>query len=512
MKQQQQQQEQQARLEEYRSAQRAAVESVYVGRATAEAVQHQGEQLRRADRIADDTQYKLDRATRLLKGMTWSGRVANWFTPEVKAPASLNQTSPSTKDGLSLETYDALPPDCQGAAQAIRNYHANVSVLMQCETEEQKVTLRQICDEMHRHAVRQLALLTKDDDDHKAERLQAYTLQLQGDLDQLRHRQLQSQAQIRGLLVEQVLDGGDTADVDTTAGNDNDTAQKEELFGRKPASSSSSPTTKKATSSASPAHSSSSTQQQQQQQDAHLAVLSASLGELGSIANNLNAGLTQQSKLMNNLDTKAEQLHETSQMVGRRADRLVQTKSWTPAKAVLVGNFGLRHVATGKYLACLHSELFLVNQFNPTSCTFGVHQRSSAGGAAASSSTATTTMVGLQNRGNRKWMGQSFLTGALQCAAGSLGRREEFQLDGNNNNNNDDDHPWSNTRLLCASAGWGQGGYLRVHPATFAVSIGGATVADSKNAARWCFIRQEEEAAADGRRTQTSSPSTTTRR
>ena len=30
-----------------------------------------------------------------------------------------------------------------------------------------------------------------------------------------------------------------------------------------------------------------------------------------------------------------------------------------------------------------------------------------------------------------------------------------------------------NTRLLCVSAGWGHGGYLRVHPATFAVSIGG---------------------------------------
>ena len=380
--------------------------------------------------------------------------------PGAGVPQSNVTSSQDGAAGLSLETYDSLPPDCQGAAQAIRNYHANVSVLVECETEEQKVTLRQICDQMHQQAVQQLALLAKDDkqNDHKAERLKAYTLQLQGDLDKLRHQQLQSQAQIRGL-VEQMaatttmLDGGDT-DGDT-ADTNNDTAQKEELFGRKPATAaaaaSSSPTTKKAASaSSSPARASHQQQQQQdahlavlsaslgelgsiagnlqsglaqqsnmmdnldgkaeqlhetsqmvgrradrlvqtksqQQQDAHLAVLSASLGELGSIAGNLQSGLAQQSNMMDNLDGKAEQLHETSQMVGRRADRLVQTKSWTPAKAVFVGHFGLRHVATGKYLACLHSELFLVNQFNPTSCTFGVHQRSSTGGGGTAASSA----------------------------------------------------------------------------------------------------------------------------
>ena len=55
-----------------------------------------------------------------------------------------------------------------------------------------------------------------------------------------------------------------------------------------------------------------------------------------------------------------------------------------------------------------------------------------------------------------------------------------------------------------------------MHPATFAVSIGGATVADGKNAARWCFISQEDDEAGaaavkDGRRTQSSSTSTTRR-
>ena len=197
---------------------------------------------------------------------------------------------------------------------------------------------------------------------------------------------------------------------------------------------------------------------------------------------------------MDNLDTKAEQLHETSQMVGRRADRLVQTKSWTPPKAVFAGNFGLRHVATGKYLACLHSELFLVNQFNPASCTFGVHQR--PGGAAAAR--LGHPHGGIAKPRQPQVDGTELFDGSAAVRGRQHGTPRRVSSGrggggGDSNKNDDKEHPWNknNTRLLCASAGWGQGGYLRVHPATFAVSIGGATVADGKNAARWCFISQD---------------------
>jgi hypothetical protein len=61
------------REEEYLAAQRAAVESLQIGRDTLEQSQVQGEQLSRSEALADETQYKLDKAGRILRGMTWSG-------------------------------------------------------------------------------------------------------------------------------------------------------------------------------------------------------------------------------------------------------------------------------------------------------------------------------------------------------------------------------------------------------------------------------------------------------
>ena len=65
------------REEEYERAQRAAIESITVGRNTLETVTRQGEQLENARNLADETEYKLDKANRVLRGMTWSGWLAN---------------------------------------------------------------------------------------------------------------------------------------------------------------------------------------------------------------------------------------------------------------------------------------------------------------------------------------------------------------------------------------------------------------------------------------------------
>lgn len=476
-RQQQQQSDEQKLAEEYRAAQRAAVESVYVGRATAEAVARQGEQLQNADRLADDTQFKLDKAQRVLKGMTWSGMVSNWFTPNVKAPSSLTETS-SSDIQRSMESYDNMPSECQPTAQAIKNYHANVSVLLECETEEQKETLKLICDQMHEQAATQLKQLkspsttsnTSKSNNNINTKLKAYILQLESDLDQLRKKQLASQAQLRGL-----VDALAQADNDTGE-NDSD-KQKEELFGRKPTSGMTNSTQQQQQQSSPPAAKSSV----EQRQDKHLAVISASLGELGHIAGNLKEGLHQQTQLIDTLDNKTENLNESSKRVARRTDRLIQTKKWTPAKAVFKGNYSLRHVDTGKYLAVLQNEVFLVNRRHPQTCQFAVHQR------------PNTRLAGLRNHSNRSWLGQSFLTGSLQCAAKTLGRREEFELDQVDLDNVNDDDTSTTTRLLCASAGWGHGGYLQVHPNTFAVTIGGSSVADSQSAARFCLIPHHPE-------------------
>jgi len=125
----------------------------------------------------------------------------------------------------------------------------------------------------------------------------------------------------------------------------------------------------------------------------------------------------------------------------------------------------------------LDNELYLVNQYNPQTCGYSLHQRQG-------------NIVGLRNRGNGKWMGQSFL-GSLQCASKSFGRREEFEVDSSPSDPTSNSGS-INTRLLCASAGWGHGAYLQVHESNFAVSIGGSSVEDARHAARWCLVNQQQ--------------------
>lgn len=428
------------RREEYASAQRSAVESVMIGRATAEAVHHQGEQLKRAEQLADETQYKLNKANRLLKGMTWGGWVSNIFTPDVKPPGSMEGSSVINQ--VNFEQYDSFPENCHATAQAMRNYHANVSILEQCDTEEQKATCVQICNSMYAAVCRRL----------QEDALEgAYGLQFKKDLEILRKRQIASQKQIRGL-----VDAIATNPTNESSATD---AAKTELFGRAPQ-----PQRKQAVA---PAPTASS--QLEQEQDQHLNVLATSLGELGHIAQSLNEGLFEQQDRIESLDTKSENVLESSKLVGRRTDRLIQNKSWTKAKPVFCCNVMIRNHESGKYLTIIGKELWLMDQIHPTNSKFRLYKRQGS-------------VFGFQCDGTRQWVGQSW-TGGLCCSSASFNRREEWQAD----NTND----WKfnvTTKLLCASAGWGQGGYLHVDN-KFEIHIGGTDT--TRTAAKWIIINTD---------------------
>jgi hypothetical protein len=51
---------------------------------------------------------------------------------------------------------------------------------------------------------------------------------------------------------------------------------------------------------------------------------------------------------------------------------------------------------------------------------------------------------------------------------------------------------WSETHLVCASAGWGNGGFLLVRPEDEVVAIGGGSLEDMKQADLWCIKEHEE--------------------
>jgi hypothetical protein len=84
-------------------------------------------------------------------------------------------------------------------------------------------------------------------------------------------------------------------------------------------------------------------------------------------------------------------------------------------------------------------------------------------------------MFGLQHKLSGRWIGQTALAGSLACSATKFSAREEWQAD--------DD--WKETRLLCVSAGWGNGGYLVVR--NDKLTIGRGDIDAKKLADLWCI-------------------------
>jgi len=421
-------------LESYYDAQRAGAEAIDVGRATLEQASRQGEQLDRTESMADETQYTLDKAGRLLRGMTWSGWVANMFTHDV-AMAPATGTARRRQRREPPLVYDDRPESCRGVVQAVQNYHANVNVLTACETSEQRDTCRTICDVMYDGAVAQLEGLKSGPD---GKQVVAYIVEFEQDLTILRERQKKCQ-QLRGARVVTAPQLG--------------AGESSEGGGLKQGPS--------------PGSTQGIVDVVKQRQDEHLDVLAQNLDELGSIAGTLQEAVGHQNQTMNRLETKSETILEQSKRVTRRADRLIQSKRWSTARSEFVCRVSIRNIETGRYLAVVQSDLYLVPRFSQA-CIFSMYKRT---GQQAS-------LFGLRSKVSDKWVGQS-LFGALCCSATSYGRREEFEADEKKN--------WAKTTLLCASAGFGAGGYLTVRQRDNAVLIGSSGVEEKKKAALWCL-------------------------
>jgi hypothetical protein len=273
------------RQEGYLAAQRAGAEAVMIGRETLETVVRQGEQLQNAENLADETEYTLDRATRLLKGMTWSGWLGNKFSRDVEPPEYKTE-QPDLAGPPKVYSYENAPHSCMAAAQAVQNYNANLQVLVTCETEEQKETCKLICDNMLQQAKMEVTVLHQQDLQGAGD----FPTRLQKDLKTLRVFQLNSQTP------------RSTPANATTNG-------KSSLFQGKSESLTPSPT-----------------DIVERQQEEHLDAMSRHLGELGSLATNLNVSMSRQSDTLETLDGKSESMLFKSKMVTRRADRLIQKK------------------------------------------------------------------------------------------------------------------------------------------------------------------------------------------
>lgn len=274
--------------EEYLSAQRAAVESVMIGRETLEAAIRQGEQLRNAENLSDETEYKLDRATRLLKGMSWSGWIANKFSKDI-VPPEYKQDVDSVAIGGPPRVYEEAPEFCYAAAQAIQNYHCNVDVLEECETVEQRDTCKIICNNMYSLANKELKLLLLKEGGDKESRL--FASRLQNDLTTLRGRQQSSERLVRTPTSAQATRSEKDTLFQTASTSSQSTKSPIEII-----------------------------------QDDHLDSMAKHLEELGSLATNLNASLAHHADTLESLDEKMDNNLVKSNAVTRRTDRLIQKK------------------------------------------------------------------------------------------------------------------------------------------------------------------------------------------
>lgn len=85
-------------LEENTEAQRAAAEAIELSRSTLETTLCQGEQLDHCDDLRERHKYIVDKSARIVRGMTWSGWVANAFSKDVAPPPA----NTSVKETLCL--------------------------------------------------------------------------------------------------------------------------------------------------------------------------------------------------------------------------------------------------------------------------------------------------------------------------------------------------------------------------------------------------------------------------
>eukprot|EP00536_Pseudo-nitzschia_multiseries_P007743 jgi/Psemu1/296693/fgenesh1_pm.184_\ len=459
------------REEEYRLAQRAAVEAVTIGRETLATAVHQGEQLQHAESIADDTEYTLDKAHRLLRGMTWSGWLANKFSKEVDSPEynnnngnNVNDTTAPSRNRSILgppRTYERIPEPCRSAVQAVQNYHLNLQVLEQCENDEQTGTCRVICDDMHRQArIRITEVLAAsnnnnnnnnnnndNDNDNQRSEVEYFAITLLEEAQKLRQRQL---------ILQQRHKTKPPGDVGSQLLFDTSNPKYARTI-----------------------YPLSTTDKVVVQQEEHLSSMAKHLQELGSLAGNLNTALEQQSEVLDSLDAKSDTLHFKTNAMNRRTDRFQRDKTWgKQPRAEFLHYAFIQHTASGRYLSIdpqSASTLVLSGVLNERGI-FGIFRKK--------------RVLGLQNKFSRKWVGQNVL-GQLACSANTFERREEWEADGSSDERNE----WSDTTLLLVSAGWGAGGYLLLDDANKnqLPALGGGDMFTKKQAPKWCIRHFERD-------------------
>mmetsp|Transcript_2659 Transcript_2659/g.4140 ORF Transcript_2659/g.4140 Transcript_2659/m.4140 type:complete len:459 (+) Transcript_2659:176-1552(+) len=435
--------------EERRQALKSAAEAKEIGRATLETLARQKESLERSEAIAEENIYIMDKSIRVLRGMTWSGWVANIFSKDVEPPEASGKHSKTADASSSFPQMCSerkFPKQVNAAVHAMNNYHCNVMILQQCcsglakqdthcDTKQLKLCL-QTCKDLHETAesvldeVYLIKKYSRDIDD--------VYIWLIEEMKKLVEIERKCETKMR-----EIQSKGDQEIFHRTA-----------LFG--------SPSCKV---SEIPAKITSSEKNLKvfAEQDVYLDAITSDIGELKCLGGALHESLSAQNDILNSIDKKSDEVSDKTKMASRRAGRINQKKTFKAVKPNFQSWMTIKYLPTNQYLTQSSDGLVLTDRNCGDASVFGVYKRQG-------------DAIGLQNKLTHKWLGMN-IWGNIRCDGSSFGSREEWEID---------DRDPSRTYLLCACANWGSGGWIIMTPQKKLISVG-SEIENKRKALLWSF-------------------------
>mmetsp|Transcript_14618 Transcript_14618/g.27485 ORF Transcript_14618/g.27485 Transcript_14618/m.27485 type:complete len:491 (+) Transcript_14618:56-1528(+) len=453
------------------AARRAAAEAVSISRETLQTTVAQGEQLQHCENLQERNRYIVTKSARIIRGMTWSGWMMNMFSKDTEPPPENRKLYNQSDDDDDIFKLN-LPQEIQDFASIVRNYEFNVKLLDQCDNEHDFDTCLEICDSLRlcvQQALEDLTLSSSSssssqeykmmgNEENNVHTTKSIKLRLQKKFIKVKQLQQsiiqQKNSKFKG--TRQILENNEqqqqqqqeskissSKNVVTSLNpkkiqlwaNTNDDVLKERIL----------------------------------HQEEHINALQENITELLRNGISMGVSLEQQNQLLDKLDVGADELREETKMITRRADRLSHRSLWRKPPKDFQYRVAFQHVTSQQFLSIEphnKNKLSLHKTLHPDMSVFDIYERRGS------------KLIGIQNKCTGTWLGLSLL-GYVVCNSNKFGNNEEWELD---------DEPMNKTRILCASAHWGNGGWLEFDAKTETFLIGDYGLDSKKNAALWSII------------------------
>ena len=417
----------------------------------------QHESLMNADATADENLYLMDKSNRVLRGMSsWSGWFQNLVTKDVKPPEHLNLnnsseirsggTSSNANANVTLNLDDDVlnngryPREVRMAVNDMNAYHGHVrmldQILVNCDKrgnwssadKQQMELLLPTCHELRMASEKSLIPLknismqsaTAMYDRRNVVDIYNWLLERKSELENL-HENAEKLYRMKTNYVN---------------GNGASSMTEISLFGNSKASSDSMSNTSCMNSSPG----SSETLRRIKKQEDYLNSVAPDVGDLKAMGLAISASLEQHNTLLDNIERKTDEVDDKMKIVNRKAGRLNQRYMFKREKPTFLSFVKIKFLPTGKYMTVDGSDsssITLNSRFCGDASTFGMYRNQG-------------DAYGFQNALTKKWLGQN-IWGNIACVGNSFSSREEWEIN---------PKTMERTYMLCASACWGNGGWI----------------------------------------------------